>query len=201
MFGRIASQLLAFAAIAGVFGQIPIVSDWAFWFMVGAYLLWLGVNRLVRFRRFRPMLMLTLLLTIAAIVGVFVEIWIVSTYAFWIMAAAYVIIVAAPTSSAAEIRASGSQSSWQLQILVDLYPLDCSSARSDWQAQFCGPLVTFGLTKRQLLLLEFGKLSLNVALMLLARRPNVQRLTHVLSPMAPSHLFNIVAGAKLAQPV
>src|SRR6516164_9009944 len=80
-----------------------------------------------------------------------------------------------------------------LRILVDLYPLDWGSARSDWQAQFCGPLVTFGLTKRPLLLLEFGKLSLNVALMLPARRPNMQRLTHVLSPMAPSHLFNIVA--------
>jgi hypothetical protein len=41
-FGRIVAQLLAFAAIAGVFGEIPIVSEWAFWFMVGAYLLWLG---------------------------------------------------------------------------------------------------------------------------------------------------------------
>ena len=92
MFGRIVSLVMAFAAIAGVFGQIWIVSDWAFWFMVGAYLLWLGVNRLIRVR-FRPTLMLTLLLTIAAIVGVFVEIWIVSTYAFWIMAAAYVLIV------------------------------------------------------------------------------------------------------------
>jgi hypothetical protein len=92
MLGRIASLVMAFAAIAGVFGQIWIVSDWAFWFMVGAYLLWLGVNRLIRVR-FRPTLMLTLLLTIAAIVGVFVEIWIVSTYAFWIMAAAYVLIV------------------------------------------------------------------------------------------------------------
>jgi len=34
-FGRIAAQLLAFAGIAGVFGEIPIVSEWAFWFMVG----------------------------------------------------------------------------------------------------------------------------------------------------------------------
>lgn len=49
-FGRIASQLLAFAAIAGVFGEIPIVSDWAFWFMFGAYLLWLGFNHLSKVR-------------------------------------------------------------------------------------------------------------------------------------------------------
>src|ERR1700726_2778858 len=35
-------------AHAGVFGEIPIVSEWAFWFMVGAYLLWLGVNHLIK---------------------------------------------------------------------------------------------------------------------------------------------------------
>ncbi len=92
-FGRIAAQLLAFAAIAGVFGEIPIVSEWAFWFMVGAYLLWLGVNRLSK-KRIKAVLMLSLLLTIIAIVGVFIEIPMVSKYAFWIMAASYVIIVA-----------------------------------------------------------------------------------------------------------
>jgi hypothetical protein len=93
-FGRIAAQLLAFAAIAGIFGEIPIVSEWAFWFMVGAYLLWLGVNRMHTTRRFKGVLVLTLLLTMAAIVGVFVEIPMVSKYAFWVMAASYVIIVA-----------------------------------------------------------------------------------------------------------
>ena len=92
-FGRIAAQLLAFAAIAGVFGEIPIVSDWAFWFMVGAYLLWLGVNRLSD-KPFKPWLMLSLLLTMGAVVGVFVHIPIVSEYAFWVMAASYVIMVA-----------------------------------------------------------------------------------------------------------
>ncbi len=92
-FGRIAAQLLAFAAIAGVFGEIPIVSEWAFWFMVGAYLLWLGVNRLGK-TCFRWMLMLTIVLTLASIVGVFVDIPWVSNFAFWVMAAAYVIIVA-----------------------------------------------------------------------------------------------------------
>jgi hypothetical protein len=44
LFGRIAAQLLAFDAIVGFFVEIPIVSEWAFWFMVGAYLLWLGVT-------------------------------------------------------------------------------------------------------------------------------------------------------------
>src|SRR5215470_7385998 len=92
-FGRIAAQLLAFAAIAGVFGEIPIVTAWAFWFMVGAYLLWLGVNRWGK-TRFKWMLMLTLVLMLAAIVGVFVEIPWVSNFAFWVMATAYVIIVA-----------------------------------------------------------------------------------------------------------
>ena len=91
-FGRIAAQLLAFAAIAGVFGEIPIVSEWAFWFMVGAYLL-------------------SMALTAWALNGyqatahgnhradyschlVFVDIPWVSNFTFWVMAAAYVIIVA-----------------------------------------------------------------------------------------------------------
>jgi hypothetical protein len=110
-FGRIAAQLLAFAAIAGVFGEIPIVSEWAFWFMVGAYrasarsslkaafftddyLLWLGVNRVHDTRQIRLQLMVTIVLTMVAIVGVFVGIPIVSNFAFWIMAASYVIMVA-----------------------------------------------------------------------------------------------------------
>src|SRR6516162_5698559 len=92
MLGRIASLVMAFAAIAGVFGQIWIVSDWAFWFMVGAYLTWLAVHRRGH-PRFKWMLVITILLMLAAIVGVFVEIWIVSNYAFWIMATAYVLIV------------------------------------------------------------------------------------------------------------
>lgn len=60
--------------------------------MVAAYLLWLGVNYLSK-RRFKWMLMITILLTMAAVVGVFVLIPIVSTYAFWIMTVAYVLIV------------------------------------------------------------------------------------------------------------
>ena len=88
------AQLLAFAAIAGVFGEIPIVSEWAFWFMVGAYLLWLALTHSHTARLIKWWLMLTLLLIISAVVGVFVHIPIISEYASWIMAAAYVIIVA-----------------------------------------------------------------------------------------------------------
>jgi hypothetical protein len=91
-FGRVAAQLLAFAAIAGVFSEIPIVSEWAFWFMLAAYLLWLAVTHTHDTRPVRWWLMVTL--TIGAVVGVFVYIPILSAYAFWIMAACYVIIVA-----------------------------------------------------------------------------------------------------------
>jgi hypothetical protein len=92
MFGRIAALVMAFAAVGGVFGEIPIISEWAFWFMVGAYLLWLGVNHRSE-NKFKVFLMLSLLLTMVAIVGVFVEIPMVSNFAFWIMTASYVIIV------------------------------------------------------------------------------------------------------------
>jgi hypothetical protein len=92
-FGCLVAQLLAFAAVAGVFGAIPIVSEWAFWFMVGAHLLWLAVNRMGT-RRIKPWLTITIVLTGVAVVGVFVEIPIVSKYAFWIIAASYVIMVA-----------------------------------------------------------------------------------------------------------
>jgi len=83
---------MAFAAIAGIFGEIPIVSDWAFWFMVGAYLVWLAVHGLSK-KRFKPLLMISIVLTLVAIVGVFVAIPIASNYAFWVMAASYLIIV------------------------------------------------------------------------------------------------------------
>ena len=93
-FGRFVAQSLAFAAIAGVFGEIPIVSEWAFWFMFGAYLLWLAATRMADFKSIKWALMITLLATMAAVVGLFVYIPIVSNTAFWMMAAAYVIMVA-----------------------------------------------------------------------------------------------------------
>ena len=96
-FGRIASLAMATAAVLGVFVEIPIVSDYAFWVLVGAYLLWLGTHRWRR--HFKPLLMLSIVLILLAIVGLCVEIPIVSDYAFWVMAANYLIIVSATGSS------------------------------------------------------------------------------------------------------
>ena len=39
-FGRIASLVMSYAAVVGVFAYMGIVSEWAFWILVGAYLLW-----------------------------------------------------------------------------------------------------------------------------------------------------------------
>jgi hypothetical protein len=62
--------------------------------MVGAYLLYLGVNTFHTTRAFRGQFILTILLTMAAIVGIFVPIPIISDFAFWVMTAAYIIVVA-----------------------------------------------------------------------------------------------------------
>ena len=43
-FGLIASLLIAILAIVSVFVEIPIVSDYAFWVMTGAFLLVVGVG-------------------------------------------------------------------------------------------------------------------------------------------------------------
>jgi hypothetical protein len=45
-FVRLLSLVMAEAAIVGLFVEIPIVSNFAFWIMVGAYLLWIGINRM-----------------------------------------------------------------------------------------------------------------------------------------------------------
>jgi hypothetical protein len=94
-FGRIASLVMSYAAVVGVFADIWILSNWAFWILVGAYLLWFAVHRLGR----GMLLMLSIILTLAAIVGVFVAIPIVSDYAFWVMAANYLLVVAGTGSS------------------------------------------------------------------------------------------------------
>jgi hypothetical protein len=94
-FGRIASLVMAHAAVVGVFAYIWIISDWAFWILVGAYLLWFAVHRLGR----GLLLMASIVLTLAAVVAVFVEIPMVSTYAFWVMAANYILVVAGTGSS------------------------------------------------------------------------------------------------------
>ena len=58
--------------------------------LVGAYLLWIVVHRPGK----GPLLLLSLMLLLATIVGFFVEIPIVSYFAFWVMAANYLIAVA-----------------------------------------------------------------------------------------------------------
>jgi hypothetical protein len=69
--------------------------------LVGAYLLWFAVHRLGR----GLLLMVSIVLTLAAIVGVFVDIPIVSTYAFWVMAANYLLVVAGTGGSYLIVRA------------------------------------------------------------------------------------------------
>jgi hypothetical protein len=93
-FLRLISLMIAVAAIIGVFVDLPIISNYAFWIMVATYLMWLGVNHAHTTRRFRFQLMLTILLTMVSIVAVFVGIPIVSDCAFWVMAETYLMIVA-----------------------------------------------------------------------------------------------------------
>jgi hypothetical protein len=89
--GRIASLVIVTVAIVGVFVEIPIVSDYAFWVLVAAYVVWLGVHPPAK--KFRPGDIGSLVLVLVAIVGLLVEILIVSNYAFWVVAAAYLVIV------------------------------------------------------------------------------------------------------------
>ena len=96
-FGKLVSLVMATAAVVGVFTEIPILSNYAFWVLVGAYFVWLAVHRLVR-HRFKPVVVVSILLILVTIVGVFVEIPIVSDYVFWIMEANYLMIVAATGS-------------------------------------------------------------------------------------------------------
>jgi hypothetical protein len=58
-----------------------------------ALLIWMGVHRLNPKNRFGLWVMVTLALLFIAIVGVFVDIPIVSSYAFWVLLVAYLIRV------------------------------------------------------------------------------------------------------------
>ena len=92
-FGRMASLVIAIVAVLGVFVEIPIVSDYAFWVLVGAILVWELVHTENTKIRFRWQTMLSIALLLVAIVGVFVEIPIVSAYAFWVLFVAYLVTV------------------------------------------------------------------------------------------------------------
>jgi hypothetical protein len=83
--------VMAIAAVLGVFVEIPIISDYAFWILVAAILVWHGVHRLEV--SFSLVIMASIALLLVAIVGVFVEIPIVSDYAFWVLAIAYLALV------------------------------------------------------------------------------------------------------------
>jgi hypothetical protein len=93
----IVSLAMATAAVVAVFTDIPILSAYAFWVLVGAYLLWFAIHRLSK--AFKPLIIASIVLILVATVGVFVDIPIVSDYAFWIMEANYLMIVAATDSS------------------------------------------------------------------------------------------------------
>ena len=87
----ILSLILVGLAVVGVFIEIPLVSHYAFWFAVLAYvirdwtfnsndahmLIWVGL--------------ISLLVAGFAVAGVFIEIPIVSNYAFWFLIAAFMI--------------------------------------------------------------------------------------------------------------
>ena len=92
-FGRMASLVIAIVAVLAIFVEIPIVSDYAFWVLVGALLIWMGVHSQNTKIRVRVWTVVTIVLLLVAIVGVFVEIPIITDYAFWILAAAYLVSV------------------------------------------------------------------------------------------------------------
>jgi hypothetical protein len=88
-----ASLVIAIAAIVGVFVYIPYISDYAFWVLVIAYLVWeLGRDHNNK-NPFRFWLMVSLAILIVAIVGIFTDIPIISTYAFWLLVTAYLVLV------------------------------------------------------------------------------------------------------------
>ena len=91
-FGRMASLVIAIAAVLGVFIEIPEVSDFAFWVLVAAYFVWVGIHAPVK-GAFSPGRMASIVLLLVAIAGLFIEIPIVSEYAFWVLAAAYLVML------------------------------------------------------------------------------------------------------------
>jgi hypothetical protein len=88
-----ASLVIAIAAVVGVFVYIPYISDYAFWVLVLAYLVWeLNCDHNSK-NRVRIWVMLSPAILILAIVGVLTDIPIISTYAFWILVLAYLVLV------------------------------------------------------------------------------------------------------------
>jgi hypothetical protein len=94
---RMISLVIAIVAVVGVFVEIPIVSDYAFWVLVGALVIWLGAHAPNTKNWFRYWHMTALSLLILAIVSVFAYIPILSDFAFWFLGVAY--LVASSTTS------------------------------------------------------------------------------------------------------
>ena len=88
---RVWSLVMFVAAIVGVFVEIPIVSDYAFWVMVGATIIFL--SNIAALGPYSWTIMAAIVMLLATIVGVFRYIPMVSEYAFWVVAAAYLLLV------------------------------------------------------------------------------------------------------------
>jgi hypothetical protein len=88
---RVWSLVMFVAAIVGVFVEIPIVSDYAFWVMVAATIIYL--SNVTALGPYSWVIMVAIVMLLAAIVGVFRYIPMVSEYAFWVVAAAYLLLV------------------------------------------------------------------------------------------------------------
>jgi hypothetical protein len=58
-FGRMISLVITIVAVLAVFVEIPVVSDYAFWILMVALLIWMGVHRLNPKNRFRLWVMVT----------------------------------------------------------------------------------------------------------------------------------------------
>jgi hypothetical protein len=86
--GFLLALVLELFAVAGVFVEIPFVSNYAFWVAIAAYVILASSVIGARSVYYGFALVLALL----AVVGVFVEIPFVSNYAFWIAIAAFVIL-------------------------------------------------------------------------------------------------------------
>jgi hypothetical protein len=91
MWWRGVSLVMAIAAVVGVFVEIPIISDYAFWILVAAFIVW---RSYLTVKTTHLLIMTPIALLFLAIVGVFVEIPIVSAYAFWVLAIAYLNLIA-----------------------------------------------------------------------------------------------------------
>jgi hypothetical protein len=85
------SLILLVLAIAAVCCYIPFVSNYAFWVVIAAYVLlnWGGATLGVAGANWAGIL--SLILVILAVYGVFCDIPFVSNYAFWFAIAAYIV--------------------------------------------------------------------------------------------------------------